>query len=336
MESSAAPGHDLVVVGASAGGVEALKALVAGLPADLAAAVLVVLHVAPTRSTALAGILDRCGPLPARPARDGERPEPGRIYVAVPDRHLLLHDGRIMLGRGPRQNRVRPAVDALFRSAARWRGARTLGVVLSGTLDDGAAGLAAIAVAGGAALVQDPADALSPGMPEAALAVVPTATVAPADGLAAEVARLVADPPGGPTGTGAHHELTAEEELSRGAGGVAPEFLPGRPVSVRCPECSGGMNLVETAGTAHYLCHVGHILSPATLVAALRERVEQGMWTAVSILEELAMVHDQLAERARKGGAGLTVTHQRASAAEVRAAADVIRKHFPEFMRPTA
>lgn len=162
--------RDIVVVGASAGGVEVLRALVAELPPDIAAAAFVVLHVAATGRSILPDILTRAGGPPAAHAEDGERIENGRIYVAPPDRHLLLSQDTVSLGDGPKEHGHRPAVDALFRSAARSHEARVVGVVLSGALDDGAAGLRAIKQHGGLTLVQDPEEARYPAMPRAAIA----------------------------------------------------------------------------------------------------------------------------------------------------------------------
>jgi two-component system chemotaxis response regulator CheB len=176
--------RDVVVIGASAGGVEALTTVVGSLPADLPAAVFVVLHLAPAGASALASILTRSGSLQATPGTDGERFERGRVYVAPPDFHMLVDDEHIRLTRGPREKAHRPAVDPLFRSAARAHGERCVGVVLSGALDDGTAGLRFLKGAGGVALVQDPADALYSGMPASALANVDVDVVAPAAGLA--------------------------------------------------------------------------------------------------------------------------------------------------------
>src|SRR3954471_4714542 len=161
--------RDIVVVGASAGGVEALSELFAGLPAELPAAVFVVLHVAPGGTSVLPQLLGRRTSLPVGAARDDEPVERGRVYVAPPDHHLILSGGRVTLTRGPRENGLGPAIAPLFRSAARAYGARVVGVVLSGALDDGTAGLKMITDAGGAGLVQDPADALYPSMPRHAL-----------------------------------------------------------------------------------------------------------------------------------------------------------------------
>jgi two-component system, chemotaxis family, protein-glutamate methylesterase/glutaminase len=162
--------HDIVVVGASAGGLEPLRALAAGFPAELPAAVFVVLHVAATAKSVLPGILSRAGALPATHAEDGEVIEHGRIYVAPPDQHLLIREGRVELTRGPKVHGHRPAIDLLFSSAAESYGPRVTGLILSGTLDDGAEGLRLIRRAGGAALVQSPSDAMYGAMPTAAIA----------------------------------------------------------------------------------------------------------------------------------------------------------------------
>jgi two-component system chemotaxis response regulator CheB len=332
MSTSTTTHRDLVVIGGSAGGLEALCPLIAGLPGDLPAAVLVVLHMPARTESALAAIVDRCGPLPAVPASSGEPLRPGRVHVAVPDRHLLVRDSTILLSRAPKQNRARPAIDALFRSAARWRGGRTVGVVLSGSLDDGAAGLAAIASAGGACVVQDPADALVASMPAAALAVVPTATTCPAAELGPALAALTGERLDGWPPPDVDETLVRETDMTETDQTTPDGSRLGEPAAVSCPDCTGGMNRVESAGAVYFRCHVGHVWSPMTLLDAQREIVERSLWTAVSILEEQATIHETLAVRARGTVAARTEAHQRAAAAEIRSAAMTIRKHFPEFV----
>jgi two-component system chemotaxis response regulator CheB len=307
--------------------------VISDLPADLPAALLVATHMPARGHSQLPEILDRCGPLPAVRAEQGEPLVPGHVYVAVPDHHLLVHDGRMRLSRAPRQNRARPAVDALFRSAARWHGSRTVGVVLSGALDDGAAGLAAIDAAGGACVVQDPADALYAGMPEAARTVVPHAVAAPARSLGDQIHALVTEEITA-TAPALRGDLITETDMAQNDAPVRMSQQPGRPVALSCPDCSGGMNLVETGSAVHYTCHVGHVWSPQTLIAAQQDKIEQALWTAVSILEEQASMHDSLASRAVEGVGVLTRNHQRAAAEEIRKAATIIRKHFPEFLPP--
>ena len=187
-------GHDVVVIGASAGGIEGLTRIAKRLPADLPAALFVVLHVSPSGPSAMPAILSRSGPLPAVHPHGDEPIERGKIYVAPPDHHLLIEADRVLLGRGPRENRMRPGIDVLFRSAALAYGPRVIGVVLSGYLDDGAAGLLAIKQRGGVALVQDPDDAPCPSMPRAAIKAVTPDHVERIDELAALIDRLVRSP----------------------------------------------------------------------------------------------------------------------------------------------
>ena len=187
-------GHDIIVVGASAGGVEALQTLVRGLPADVPAAMFVVLHMSADAPSMLPQILNRAGPLPVAAAVDNEPIAPGRVYVAVPDHHLLIERGRVCLVRGPKENRSRPAVDPLFRSAARAYGSRVIGVVLTGALDDGTSGLQAVKGRGGLAVVQDPAEALYTGMPRSAMEHVAVDYCMPLAEIPALLARLAVEP----------------------------------------------------------------------------------------------------------------------------------------------
>ena len=282
-EGSEPASRDLVVIGASAGGVEALKALVAQLPRDLPAAVCIVLHIAPSSTSALAGILARAGDLACRPAESGDPLVPGEILVAPPDHHLLVDDARALLDVGPRENGHRPAVDALFRSAAEARGDRVLGVVLSGTRDDGAAGLAAIKARGGAALVQDPAEAAYPGMPSAALAHVAVDAVAPTALLGAGIDALVR---GTALPDGAHGSVPGDRRA------------PQTELTLVCPECGGVLSEHEEHRVTRWRCHVGHLYSPQSLYEAQGADVEAALWTALRALEDRAALLRRLGEQA--------------------------------------
>jgi len=188
------PSHDIVVVGASADGLQPLKDLLRMLPRDLGAAVFMVLHTAPTGGGLLPDILQRVGSLPVIPARDGEAILPGRVYVPPPDRHLLVHQGRVSVVRGPRENGFRPAIDPLFGTAARAYGPRVVGVVLSGMLDDGSWGLHEVIRHGGVGLAQDPFEATFPDMPRAALRLNPSARPLPLVAIAQEIEELARTP----------------------------------------------------------------------------------------------------------------------------------------------
>jgi two-component system, chemotaxis family, protein-glutamate methylesterase/glutaminase len=318
--------RDVVVVGASAGGLKALRQLVAYLPEDLPAAVLVTTHLAPTVRSQVSTVLDKAGALPAVEAADGMPMLPGTIYTAVPDRHLLVDDGDVLrLSRGPRENSVRPAVDSLFRSAARWCGPRVVAVVLSGSLDDGAAGLASVVERGGAALVQHPQDATFDGMPRAALTAVPEAVALPATQLAREITELagrsVRPPDSGPS-----EALIWETDMIRDARSPAPRA--GRPAGLGCPECGGGISAVTTGRALHYICHAGHSYSPETYLAARDDNIESAVWTALSAMQEKVAVLGGLAARAAEAGDDEAHRRHHAVAADVNRAADLLSKQL--------
>lgn len=280
--------RDLVVIGASAGGVETLRRVVSDLPDDLGAAVCVVLHLAPGAPSALAPILQRAGRLPCRTAANGDVLENGRIFVAPPDRHLVIDDGRLRLTLGPRENGHRPAVDALFRSAARARDGRVIGVVLSGTRDDGAAGLALIKECGGAAIVQDPDDALYAGMPASALAHVAVDAVVPSGEIASTIAAMVnGDNP--PPGAHAPHQPADAES-------------GGDRVTTICPECGGVLSERTEGGMTQWACRVGHRYSPDSLADAQAEGVESALWAAIRALEDRETLLARMADQARARG----------------------------------
>ena len=318
--------RDLVVVGASAGGVEALRTLVAGLPLDFPAAVLVVLHTPATSRSALAAILDRSGPLPAAQAQEEDRLQRGRILVAPPDRHLIVYDRQVTLSRGPRENGHRPAVDVLFRSAARALGPRVIGVVLSGTLDDGAAGLVAVHRWGGVGVVQSPEDAMYPSMPRAAIAGDHPRHVVPVAEMPALLGQLVREQVDLPP-VDAMARLTDREIAVAALDGdeLNDPDRPGTFSGFACPDCHGVLLEITEAHVHRFRCRVGHAWSPHSLAAQQTFAVEGALWMALRALEEKAALADRLSAGARERGHAITAQSFAAQAAESRSSALVLR-----------
>jgi two-component system chemotaxis response regulator CheB len=280
------PGKAIIVIGASAGGVGALRTIAAGLAADIGAPICVVQHVGRHRSE-LPKILAQSGPLPAAHAEDGEALTDGRIYVAPPDCHLLIDDGRARLTHGPRENFARPAIDPLFRTAAESCGARAIGVILSGRLSDGAAGLYEIKRRGGAAVVQSPEDAEHPDMPASALAhVAVDYNVAVAD-LAPLLARLVGEKAG----------EAAAPQPEQEAIEMNTDYALHRPVSLTCPNCGGAVERNELGTLTRYRCHIGHAYTGAAMASAQFENMESGVERALRLINERIEMCRQMAER---------------------------------------
>jgi len=317
--------RDVVVVGASAGGVEALRQLVAGLPPDFPATVLVVLHVPATGTSALPRILDRAGPLPARHAKEGDRLLHGEILVAGPDEHLIVYDGAVTLSRGPRENGHRPAVDVLFRSAAAALGPRVIAVVLSGALDDGAAGMVAVKMRGGVGICQDPAEALHDSMPAAAMQAAAVDEVVPAAIIPALLRELVLeevpdDAPDPPRlmrveARMADFDLDAFQEGER----------PGVPSDYTCPDCHGPLYEITEGGFFRFRCRVGHAWSAASLVAQQSATLQGALWMALRSLEEKATLTRRLGEQAEQHGRPLSSRAFGAETEEVLRAAGTLR-----------
>lgn len=294
--------QSIVVIGASAGGVEALRTVVSGLESDLPAAVFVVLHLAPGGTSVLPSILQRAGNLPATHPTDGEAIENGRIYVAPPDHHLLIDEGMVRIVRGPRENGHRPAIDTLFRSAARSHGPRTVGVVLSGVLDDGAAGLATVKAAGGHTVVQSPGDALYAAMPQAAIDGAEPEHVVPAAEIAELVTRLLAQPPPDAPEALLPPDDILEESLVAVDRGSTDQPQPGDPTGFTCPECHGALWEASEASVTRFRCRTGHQFSLETLLAEQSGSIESALWAALRALEEQAALLRRVAERASSRG----------------------------------
>jgi two-component system chemotaxis response regulator CheB len=288
--------HDIIVVGASAGGVEALSAVVADLPTDLPAAILVVLHVSRGRSV-LPEILTRAGPLPARHPVDLERLLYGRIYVAPPDQHMTLEEDRIRLQHGPTENGVRPAIDPLFRAAARSFGSRTVGVVLTGSLDDGTAGLAAIKEAGGVTIVQDPREAFASSMPQSAIDFVEIDHVVPVRQIPVLLSALTKEKAATRGGDGPHVP-SLQADLGPPRAAVDQGAQPGAASVFACPECHGTLWETDEGGLLRFRCRVGHVYSPDSMLAAHSDSVDRALWAALRSLEERAALTRRMADRA--------------------------------------
>lgn len=319
------PSHDIVVIGASAGGLDALSRLASQLPGDLPAAIFVVIHMAPGTTSLIAEILDRAGQLPATQAVDGARIKLGRLYVAAPNHHLLVKDGFMSVAFGPKENRHRPAIDPLFRSAARAYGARVVGLLMSGGGDDGVSGLRAIHQRGGVTVVQDPDDAMYGELPANALQSAPIDHSAPVVDLGTLLTALVAEPapPSHPdSGALRRESRMAEADIAT----IEDEHKLGRPSVFSCPECGGVLWEIEEGDVHRFRCRVGHAYSTSALADEQREALEKGLWAAFRALEERASLAKKIADRAHQNGAMALEERFTERADEARESADAIRR----------
>ncbi|HWS55337.1 MAG TPA: chemotaxis protein CheB [Pyrinomonadaceae bacterium] len=321
------PNKDIVVVGTSAGGIEALRKLLGALPPDFPATVFVVQHLSPDVPSLLAQILERATSLPVQTARDGERFRRGRVYVAPPDRHLMLGDGDLMrVTRGPKENRFRPAVDPLFRSAARAYGPRVVGVVLTGGLDDGTTGLLALKQRGGTAVVQDPADALVPSMPLSAVTHVKVDYCLPLAGIGPLLVRLAteaAEDGSRPVSDELDIEVNIALEDKALEAGVTEL---GEPSSYACPDCHGVLLRLKTEGLIRFRCHTGHAYTADSLLAGVSEGVEDSLWNTIRALEEGEMLLRHLAGHMTEGPQNGAAEAMLTQAADLRRRAALVRQ----------
>jgi two-component system chemotaxis response regulator CheB len=327
--NSAELGHNIIVIGASAGGIEALLALVAQLPVDIPAAIFAVLHTPASIPSKLPQLLNRYGSLPAKIAEDSEPIRPRQIYLAPADNHMLLKADQIRVVPGPRENLWRPAIDPLFRSAAVTHGASVVCVILSGMLDDGTAGLVAVKRCGGCAVVQAPTDAAFPDMPTNALNHVQADYTLPLAEIGAALHKLAREPAG--ASPPVPEELLLEHQIvERVMSKIEHARQLGDQVPVSCPECGGPLWEMKSKDTRRYRCSVGHAYTAQTLLADQTNGTEQALWYALRTLEERSNMLKRMARDEHKRGRLATATLFQTRAAESQKYAAQIRKLLQE------
>lgn len=301
----------IIAIGASAGGVDAIRWLIAQLPQDLPASVFVVLHIGAHKSE-LPWLLNRAGSLPASHPIDREPILPGHVYVAPPDHHMTIEPGIIRLTKGPRENWARPALDPLFRSAARTYGEAVIGVILTGGLNDGTAGLIEVEQCGGVTVVQDPLDAANPSMPRSALAHVDVDHCAPLS----EMPRLLVDLAAARRvrSDGAPHEMSdsLRDDEALPEEDMDAQFTQHHPIAVTCPDCGGALRATQTGSLTQYTCHIGHVYTAEVMMAAQFLALERAIEVAMRSLGERAELCRQMSEKANGEGSVWTAAMREA------------------------
>jgi two-component system, chemotaxis family, protein-glutamate methylesterase/glutaminase len=319
-------GHDIIVIGGSAGAMAPLRTLLAQLPTQFDASIFVVVHMPASGTGVLRAVASAVSQLPVSQAREDIAFEPGHVYLAIPDHHLLLTDaGRMRLGRGPRENMARPAIDALFRSAAVAYGPRVIGVLLSGMLNDGVAGLEAIKRCGGFTVVQDPDEAVADEMPRNALRAVTVDAVAPVARLSETVCELQRRPAGAQIQV--PRDIQLEVEIAAGERIDSASLRPvANPAPLTCPSCGGVMSRIRTGKVLRFRCQVGHAMTAEVLAREQEGAVDEALRVALRVIEERAELVTRMAEdsRASERGAVAQIYEQRA--AEYRNYTDVLRR----------
>jgi two-component system chemotaxis response regulator CheB len=319
--------NQIVVLGASAGGIDALRAVVAPLPADFAAPICIVLHTAPESPGVLPEILTRAGPVPATNARNGERLLPSHIYVAPPDCHLVVQPGRLRVTKGPKENRFRPSIDPLFRSAAQVYGPGVIGVILTGNLDDGSVGLWTVKQLGGTTIVQEPDDAQFPSMPQHAIAHTQVDHIVPVAEIGPLLTRLAAMPVDdrNPRSVPQHVNVEVKVAMEENPIDAGLERI-GEPSPFACPECHGVLLRIKEGPQARFRCHTGHSYTAVSLLAAVNEQIEASLWTSIRSLEEGRLLLCTLADHYATAHSASDASALRTRADEVRQHADVLRR----------
>src|SRR5262245_61643171 len=270
------PGRDIVTIGGSAGSMDELCKLLRSLPKSFTGSLFIVVHTSAEGPGLLAEILGRASRLPVGNPHHGEPIKPGRVYVAPPNYHLLIVPGHIELGRGPRENRFRPAADPLFRTAAQTYGPRVVGIVLSGGLEDGTLGLKVIKQHGGMAIAQEPSEAVNPGMPNSAIQNVNVDFVMPVKAMPRVLMQLSRSRLKG----GSDMNRRPKKPIDPAMAADLAQSLDGPPSGFICPECGGGLWELKHGDLLHYRCHVGHAYTAGALISGQDGAVEEALWTA--------------------------------------------------------
>jgi two-component system chemotaxis response regulator CheB len=316
--------RDLLAIGKSAGGVEALLFLAEHFPRDFPAAILITIHLA-NHPSSLDEILQRVGRLPVRFVKEGEPLQKGQIHLAPPDRHFLIINGRAVLGHGSRENNCRPAIDPMMRSVAAGCGHRAIGVLLTGTLNDGASGLWAIKQCGGITVVQDPSDAAFPDMPLNALSRLQPDHVVKLAALPKLLNSLVYQSAGSPMPV--PESIKFEMEIARGEPSTVEAMdRLGRRSPLACPDCHGVMWEIDEGNLVRYRCHVGHTYTAELMSMALDESLRRGLASALRALEERRALADRLERQAQRNGQPMLAASWARRAEEFQRELDVIRK----------
>jgi two-component system chemotaxis response regulator CheB len=317
--------RDIVAIGGSFGAIDATIALLRGLPDDFPAAVFLVIHVGDLGTNHLADIFDAACPLPVSTAADGVSPQPGHVYVAPAGQHLLVIDGVIRLGRGPRENLSRPAADPLLRSVAVCYGPRAVGVILTGLLNDGSAGLAALAQCGGATAVQSPADAKAPDMPLEALETTEVDYRGSAAELAVVLVELTTQEIEPSFKVPADLELEVRIALGRPTDSRTTSAI-GDPTTLSCPSCGGVLSQMRSGPPLRFRCQVGHAFTAQVLVGEQEDSVDEAIRTALRIIEERVVLLEKMAAEASQAGRTYSAREYQKRAAELRGRAVTLRK----------
>jgi two-component system chemotaxis response regulator CheB len=318
---------DIIVVGASAGGIEALRTLIGALPADLSASLFIVVHTSPDAPGLLADILSRSGKLPVIYATDRDQIQKGRIYLAPPDRHLLIESDRVRVTRGPKENRFRPAVDPLFRSAAQTYGPRVVGVILTGYLDDGTAGLWTVKQLGGTAIVQDPSDALVPFMPLNAVTHVEVDYCLPLTEIAPLLVRLTSEAVEEKGVYQVPKEVEIEVNIAKEQKAIDAGVLQlGEPSNYACPECHGVLLQMKEGTHFRFRCHTGHGYSVESLLADITEKMDDAVWNSIRAFEEGELFMRHMAEHLSQGETNHSAESFLKRAEETKRRANVMRQ----------